>query len=162
VAAFVLTVGSLDPGQLSHPSPADPELARVQAFAAPLSIGLIVSTLLALRVSFGLAATAVDVPFSPRLSWAYSRGNAWTIIAALFLSFFLSALVTAMTMLIIYGVLLGMFGAEQGAAIVSWTVGILVSYAGAGLITTVQAVIFRKLLDWREGKPLPPLAPTGS
>jgi hypothetical protein len=109
-----------------------------------------------LRVSFGLAATAVDVPFSPRLSWAYSRGNSWTIIAALFLSFFLSALVTAMSMLIVYGLLLGLFSAPQGAAIAAWTVAILVSYAGAGLVATVQAVIFRKLLDWREGKPLPP------
>ena len=44
-----------------------------------------VSMLLALRVSYGLAATAVDVPFSPRLSWAYGRGNGWTIIGALFL-----------------------------------------------------------------------------
>jgi hypothetical protein len=157
VAAFVLTVGPLDPERLSHPSPMDPELARAQAFAAPLSSGLVVSTLLALRVSFGLAATAVDVPFSPRLSWAYSRGNAWTIIAALFLSFFLSALVTAMSMLIVYGVLLGMFGAQEGAAIVTWTVAILISYGGAGLVATVQAVIFRKLLDWREGKPLPPI-----
>jgi hypothetical protein len=159
VAAFVLTMGSLDPEQLSHPSPTDPELARAQAFAAPLSAGLVVSTLLALRVSFGLAATAVDVPFSPRLSWAYSRGNAWTIIAALFLSFFLSALITAMSMLIVYGLLLGLFEAQQGAAIGAWTVAILVSYAGAGLVATVQAVILRKLLDWREGKPLPPLGP---
>ncbi|MBV8188556.1 MAG: hypothetical protein JO339_15050 [Alphaproteobacteria bacterium] len=156
VAAFVLTVGSLDPGRLSHPSTMDPELARAQAFAAPLSIGLIVSTLLALRVSYGLAATAVDVPFSPRLSWAYSRGNAWTIIAALFLTFFLSALVTAVSMLILYGLLRGLFGVQEGAAIVSWTVGILVSYAGAGVIATVQAVVFRKLLAWHEGKPLPP------
>ena len=41
--------------------------------------------LLALRVSFGLAATAVDLPLSPRRSWAYGRGNGWTIIGALFL-----------------------------------------------------------------------------
>lgn len=162
VAAFVLTVGSLDPEQLSRPAPIDPEVARAQAFAAPLSAGLVVSTLLALRVSFGLAATAVDVPFSPRLSWAYSRGNAWTIIAALFLSFFVGALVTAMSMLIVYGVLLGLLGAQQGAAIVSWTVAILVSYAGAGTVATVQAVIFRKLTEWHEGKPLPPIGPASA
>ena len=157
MAGFVLMVGSLDPVRLSQPSPVDPELARAQAFAAPLSAGLVISTLLALRVSFGLAATAVDIPFSPRLSWAYSRGNAWAIIAALFLSFFLTALVTAMSMLIVYGVLLGLFDAPQGAAIVAWTVAILVSYAGAGLVATVQAGIFRKLLDWRPGKPVLPV-----
>src|SRR5262249_57499742 len=116
IGAFFFTVGSLEPGSLNPSGPVDPDAMRRQAMAAPLAVGLVVSTLLALRVSFGLAATAVDVPFSPRLSWAYSRGNAWPIIAALFLSFFLSALVTAMVMLIVYGLLLGLFGAQHGAA----------------------------------------------
>ena len=53
------------------------------------------SALLALRVSYGLAATAVDVPFSPRLSWAYGRGNGWTIIGMLFLIFFAGAVATS-------------------------------------------------------------------
>jgi hypothetical protein len=157
VAAFVLTVGTLDPATLDS---LDPESARRQAMAAPLGAGLFVSTLLALRVSYGLAATAVDVPFSPRLSWAYSRGNSWTIIGALFLGFFLSALVTAMTMLIVFGVMRGMLGAEGGAAVVAWTIAILVSYGGAGIVATVQAVIFRRLLGWREGSPLPALSPS--
>ena len=85
IAAFIFTVGSLDPSQLGVDTPLDPDLARRQTLAAPLGVGFTVSMLLALRVSFGLAATAVDVPFSPRLSWTYSRGNAWTIIGALFL-----------------------------------------------------------------------------
>jgi hypothetical protein len=158
LAAFILLLGSIDPAQLTGHSPADPELARAQAYSAPLSLALIVSTLLALRVSFGLAATAVDVPFTPRLAWAVSRGNAWTIIAALFLSFFLSALLTAMATLVVYGVLAGMFDAPQGAAVVSWTVYSLVSYAGAGLVATLQAVIFRKLTGWQPGAGLPAIA----
>ncbi|MFO1081933.1 MAG: hypothetical protein U1E23_15045 [Reyranellaceae bacterium] len=156
VAAFVLTVGSLDPSRLGQAAPLDPELARAQTLAAPLSLGLIVSTLLALRVSFGLAATAVDLPFSPRLSWAYSRGNAVTIVAALFLSYFLGTLATALTMLVVYGVLRSVLGSGDGVAVVSWAAAILVSYGGAGLVATVQAVIFRRLLGWREGRPLPP------
>ena len=68
IAAFVLTVGTMDYGALTTPgAPIDPDLARRQALAAPLGAGFMVSVLLALRVSYGLAATAVDVPFSPRL-----------------------------------------------------------------------------------------------
>ena len=52
----------------------------------------------------------------------------------------------------------GVLGAQEAAAVVTWTVAILVSYAGAGLAATVQAVIFRRLLDWREGAPLPALS----
>ena len=39
-----------------------PTLMRREAMAAPLGTGFIVSALLALRVSFGLAATTVDLP----------------------------------------------------------------------------------------------------
>ena len=49
----------------------------------------------------------------------------------------------------------GLLGAQEAAAVVTWTVAILVSYAGAGLAATAQAVIFRRLLDWREGSPCP-------
>ena len=160
VSALMLTVGSLDPGTIGVGAPLDPELARMQTMAAPLITGFIVSMLLALRVSFGLAATAVDVPFSPRLSWAYSRGNAWTIIGALFLTFFVGAIATLVTTLVAFGLMRVVLGAQEAAAVVSWTVAILVSYAGAGLAATVQAVIFRRLLDWREGSTLPALSPS--
>ena len=160
VSALMLTVGSLDPGTIGVGAPLDPELARLQTMAAPLITGFIVSMLLALRVSYGLAATAVDVPFSPRLSWAHSRGNAWTIIGALFLTFFVSAMATLVTTLVAFGLMRVVLGAQEAAAVVSWTVAILVSYAGAGLAATVQAVIFRRLLDWREGSTLPALSPS--
>jgi hypothetical protein len=158
IGALVLTVGSLDPAALTPGAPLDPEATRQQAMAPPLAAGFIVSLLLALRVSYGLAATAVDVPFSPRLSWVHSRGNAWTVIAALFLTGFTGALVTAMATLVMLGLMSGVLGAREAAAVVTWTVGILVSYAAAGIAATVQAVIFRRLLGWREGSTLPALA----
>ena len=135
--------------------PADPELAQRQAFAAPLGAGFTVSVLLALRVSYGLAATAVDVPFSPRLSWGYSRGNGWTIVGVLFLMFVVSAIVTTLATLIVLGLMRGALGAGEAAAVVTWTVAILVSYAGAAVVATAQAIIFRTLLGWREGSTLP-------
>lgn len=158
VGAFVVTVGSIDPAVLAPGAPIDPEFARREAMAAPLGLGFTVSMLLALRVSYGLAATAVDVPFSPRLSWSYSRGNALTVIGTLFLTFLAGALVTAMATLIVLGFMRGVLGAREAAAVVTWTAAILVSYGAAGVAATVQAVIFRKLLAWREGAPLPALS----
>jgi hypothetical protein len=155
IAAFVLTVGTMDYGMLTPGAPIDPDLARRQALAAPLGAGFMVSVLLALRVSWGLAATAVDVPFSPRLSWTYGRGNGGTIIGVLFVTFFVNAIATTVATFFTLGVIRGVLGADEAAVVVTWTVALLVSYAGAAVVATVQAVIFRTLLAWREGSPLP-------
>ena len=155
IAAFTLTVGTIDPAALGG-GPIDPELARREALAAPLGTGFIVSALLALRVSFGLAASAVDVPFTPRHSWAYSRGSAWTIIGALFVIFFVSAVATAIGALVPFAVLRGLLGTDIAAAVVTWTLAILISYAGTAIAATAQAIIFRRLTTWRDGVPLAP------
>ena len=160
VSALMFTMGSLDPGTIGVGAPLDPELVRRQATAAPLIVGFIVSMLLALRVCYGLAATAVDVPFSPRLAWAYGRGNSWTIIGTLFLTFLGGAIVTAMATLLVLALARGVLGGREAAAVITFTAGILVSYGAAGLAATVQAVIFRRLLDWREGSTLPALSPS--
>jgi hypothetical protein len=54
----------------------------------------------------------------------------------------------------------GVLRADEAAAVVSWTVAILVAYGVMALTATVQAIIFRRLLAWREGAGLP--APTES
>ena len=159
ISAFTLTMGTIDPGMMSNPS-ADPELVRREAMAAPLGVGFIVSALLALRVSFGLAATAVDVPFSPRLSWAHSRGNGWIIVGLLFVIFFASAMATMMAFLVPLSLMRGVLGADTAAVVVAWTAAILFSYAGTGVIATTLVVIFRKLTSWRDGTPLGPLQQT--
>jgi hypothetical protein len=158
IGVFMITVWPMDPTVLGAGRPVDPEVARQYALAGPLAFGFIVSLLLALRVSYGLAATAVDVPFSPRLSWAHSRGNAWTIIGALFVVYFGGAFVTAVAALLTHGVMRGMLGAREAAAVVSWTAAILVSYGTVAITVTVQAAIFRRLMGWREGAPLPALS----
>jgi hypothetical protein len=158
MAVFMFTVGPMDPRALQAGAAIDPDMARRYALAGPLAFGFIVSMLLALRVSFGLAATAVDVAFSPRLSWAHSRGNAWPIIGALFVVYFGGAFVTAVIALLTHAVMRGVLQAEEAAAVVSFTVAILVSYGVIALSATVQAVIFRRLLAWREGVGLPSLS----
>lgn len=158
MAAFMITVGSMDPRELQAGAATDPEVARRYALAGPLAFGFIVSMLLALRVSYGLAATAVDVPFSPRLSWAYSRDNAWPIIGALFVVYFGGAFVTLVAAQLTSGILRIVLGADEAAAVAGWAVAILVSYGAAAIAGTVQAVIFRRLLAWREGASLPALS----
>jgi hypothetical protein len=152
IVAFTLTLGTIDPTILGR-AQADPELMRREAMAAPLGAGFVASAVLALRVSFGLAASAVDLPWSPRRSWAYGRGHSWPIIASLFLILLISAIATSVAVVVPHA-LLRSLGAETAATIVAWAVAILVSYGGAALVATAQAVIFRRLTQWREGVPL--------
>ena len=152
IVAFTLTVGTIDPAGLGTAQD-DPELMRREAMAAPLGIGFIVSALLALRVSFGLAATSVDLDWSPRRSWAYGRGNGWMIIGSLFMILFASAIATSIAVVVPLSLLRNL-GAGTAAAVVTWTIAILVSYGGAALMATAQAVIFRRLTGWREGVPI--------
>ena len=154
IAAFRLTVGPLDPLTFAVTS-SDPDVMRRQALAAPLGAGFIASALLALRVSYGLAASAVDLPFSPRLSWAYGKGNGWTVLGSLFVMLFANAVITTVVLKLTMAVLHGIFGPGFGVAVVIWTVALLVSYGGAAMVATTQAIIFRRLLQWREGAVLP-------
>jgi hypothetical protein len=152
IVAFTLTLGTIDPTTLGT-AQADPETMRREAMAAPLGTGFIASAVLALRVSFGLAATAVDVPWSPRRSWSCGRGNAWPIIASLFLVLLVGAIATSIAVVLPLALMRNL-GADTAAAIVTWTVATLVSYGGAALTATAQAVIFRRLTQWREGMTL--------
>ena len=156
LAAFVLTLGTVDPELLAAGAAADPEIARKQALAAPIGLGFTISIILALRVSFGLAATAIDEPFTPRQSWACSRGNAWTIIGVLFLVFFSGAMATTVATLVVLGLTRGILGAGESAAVITWTAALLVSYGGTAVAATAQALIFRELVGWRPGAQLTP------
>lgn len=150
IAAFTLALGEIDPSQLGT-VPTDPAAAQRQALAAPIGIGFMVSAVMALRVSFGLAATALDIPFTPRQSWAFSRGNGWKIVGVLFVILLAGGIATLMSALTALSLVRGSLGASSAAAIVAWTVAILVSYAGAAIGATAQAIIFRRLTGWREG-----------
>lgn len=156
LAAFTLTAGPINPAELGQ-VPLDPAIAHREAMAAPLGTGFFISALLALRVSFGLAGPAIDMPFTPRQAWAASRGNAWPIIGVLFVIFFASGIATIMAALVPLSLVRGMLDGTAGAAVIAWTAATLVSYGGAALIGTAQAVIFRRLTGWRNGlAPAPP------
>jgi len=152
LAAMFLVVGPIDPMTIGRGA-ADSETARREAMATPLGAGFIASFVLALRVSFGLAASAVDLPWSPRRSWAYGRGNSWPIIGSLFLVLICGSIANAMAIIVPFW-LTRQLGADGAVMIVTWTVATLVSYGGTALLTTAVAVIFRRLTRWREGVPL--------
>jgi hypothetical protein len=124
----------------------------------PLGLGFFISALLALRVSFGLAATAIDVPFTPRVSWSFSRGNTWTIIGVLFIIFFFGGIATIIAAWVPLLIVRNLTGTDMAAAIVAWTAATLVSYGGAALAATAQAVVFRRLTGWRPGAVVTPPA----
>jgi len=152
LAAMLLVIGPIDSMMLGRDA-ADPEATRREAMATPLGAGFIASFLLALRVAFGLAASAVDLPWSPRRSWAYGRGNSWPIISSLFLILLAGSVANAIAIVVPLS-LTHRLGADGSAMIVTWTVATLVSYGGTALLTTALAVIFRRLTKWREGVPL--------
>ena len=62
-----------------------------------------------------------------------------------------------MAALLTHGIMRGVL-ADEAAAVVSWTVAILVAYGVTAITATVQAVIFRRLFAWREGAGLPAVA----
>ena len=74
---------------------------------------------------------------------------------ALFVVYFGGAFVTAVAALLTHGIMRGVLRADEAAAVVSWTVAILVAYGVTAITATVQAVIFRRLFAWREGVGLP-------
>jgi len=155
LCAFILTMGEVDPAAFTAGVPPDPETAAKQTLLAPLASAFIVSALIALRVSFGLAATSVDEQGSPVQSWALSRGNGWVIVGSLFLISFAGTMVTAASVLLLLGFMRGVLGADFASYVVTWTFALLVSYAGNGVLATAQAIIFRSLTGWREGVSLP-------
>ena len=155
LCAFILTMGEIDPAAFTAGVPPDPETAAKQTLLAPLASAFIVSALIALRVSFGLAATSVDEPGSPVQSWTLSRGNGWVIVGSLFLISFAGTMVTAASVLLLLGFMRGVLGADFASYVVTWTFALLVSYAGNGVLATAQAIIFRRLTGWREGASLP-------
>ena len=157
MAVFMMTVGPMDPRALRAGAAIDPDNARRYALAGPLAFGFIVSLLLALRVSWGLAATAVDVPFSPRCPGP-QPGQRLAHHRRPVRRLFRRRLRHRRDRAADPRRDARLLQAEEAAAIVSWTVAILVSYGVVALTATVQAVIFRRLLAWREGAGLPALS----
>jgi hypothetical protein len=133
----------------------DLELAR---FAMPAAL---VGALMALRLSFGLAASSVGVPWTPRLAWVYGRGATASILGGLFLVWLAGVLALLVVWFIAATSLLRIVGSPMGfgATLFLSTLGFLVQYAAAAAMGTAQALLFRELTGFRPGAGINPPPP---
>jgi hypothetical protein len=116
------------------------------------------SALVGMRLSFGLAAPAVDEPWRTSLAWRYSKGNAMVSLGAMFVVTAIGAIGGVILMglaTLIVRSLVGP-GADLGATVVLSLIGATLEYFRLALVATTQAVIFRQLTGWRPGTALRP------
>lgn len=117
-----------------------------------------VGALLGMRLSFGLAAPAVDEAWRTSLAWRYSKGNAMVSLGAVFVV----SMIGMLGELILAGLAMAIVhtiagpGGGIGAALVLSLVLATLSYFKLALVAATQAVIFRQLTGWRPGTTLRP------
>lgn len=117
-----------------------------------------VGALIGMRLSFGLAAPAVDERWRASLGWRYSKGNAMVSLGTVFVVTvvgMIGELILASLAMAIVRSLIGP-GSGFGAALFLSLILATISYFKLALVTTTQAVIFRQLTGWRPGAALRP------
>jgi hypothetical protein len=117
-----------------------------------------VGALVGMRLSFGLAAPAVDAAWRTSMAWRYSKGNAMVSLGTVFVVTvigMIGELILAGLAMAIVRSLLGP-GAGLGAALILGLILATISYFKLALVATTQAVIFRELTGWRPGAALRP------
>jgi hypothetical protein len=147
------------PDDMMQLSPSDvralPPEVRALGILVPFAF---IGALVGMRLSFGLAAPAVDAPWRASLSWRYSKGNAVVSLGTVFV-------VTVIGMigeLILAGLAMAIVrsitgpGPGLGATLVLSLILATVSYFKLALVAATQAVIFRQLTGWRPGAALRP------
>ncbi|MBX3502482.1 MAG: hypothetical protein KF889_23810 [Alphaproteobacteria bacterium] len=131
--------------------------AEVRALGILVPIAL-VGALIGMRLSFGLAAPAVDMTWRASMAWQYSKGNAMVSLGTVFVvtvigmigQLFLLGIATALMRSLVGP------GAGLGAALVLGLIVATLDYFKLALVAATQAVIFRQLTGWRPGAALQP------
>ncbi len=117
-----------------------------------------VGALIGMRLSFGLAAPAVDETWRASMAWRYSKGNAMVALGTVFVVTvigMIGELILAGLAMAIVRTIVGP-GAGLGAALILGLILATISYVKLGLVAAAQAVIFRHLTGWRPGEALRP------
>jgi hypothetical protein len=124
--------------------------------AMPVGLGFTITAIIALRLSFGLAAPSVDVAWTPNLAWRYGKGNGPTILFSLLLTMVIGLIVKAIATAILLALAVGLFGGPLtvGPWLVLTLLAETVAYVSIAPMVTVQALIFRTLTGWAPGGPL--------
>lgn len=115
-----------------------------------------VGALIGMRLSFGLAAPAVDERWRASLAWRYSKGNAMVALGTVFVVTVIGMIGGLILMSIVTGIVRSMIGPSGGigALLVLNLVLATVEYFKLALVATTQAIIFRQLTGWRPGSAL--------
>lgn len=130
-----------------------PEVRALGILVPPAFIAAIIG----MRLSFGLAAPAVDAPWRTSMAWRYSKGNALVSLGAVFVITMIGMIGELILVGLAASILLSIFGqAGFGSALVLWLILATISYFKLALVTATQAVIFRQLTGWRAGAALRP------
>ena len=130
-----------------------PEVRALGVLVLPTLIAAIIG----MRLSFGLAAPAVDTPWRASLAWRYSKGNALVALGTVFIVTVIGMIGELMLVGLVASILLSIFGQSGlGSSLVLSLILATISYFKLALVAATQAVIFRQLTGWRPGQALRP------
>lgn len=116
----------------------------------------VVAAVIALRVSFGLSARALGVPWSIAASWRYGAGSGFAIVGATAAVGVVGSIAALLVLVLFGGLLRTISDGGVGFQAAMATVFSLATYAAAAALATAQAVVFRELVRFRPGAPLAP------
>lgn len=130
-----------------------PEVRALGILVPPTFIAAIIG----MRLSFGLAAPAVDAPWRTSLAWRYSKGNALVSLGTVFVVTMIGMIGELILVGLVMSILLSIVGQTGfGSALLLSLILATISYFKLALIAATQAVIFRQLTGWRPGAALRP------
>ena len=117
-----------------------------------------VGILIGMRLSFGLAAPAVDEAWRTSLAWRYSKGNAMVSLGVVFVVTMIGMIGGVILVGLATAIVRSLVGPEAGlgTALVLSLIVATVEYFRLALVAAAQAVIFRQLTGWRPGTAMRP------
>jgi len=133
---------------------------ELSAQARAVGVGALVMVVFALRLAFGLSATAVDLRWDPAQSWRYGRGRGLAIIAIMLVPILLGAALSLAALLASTALLEPFVDESAGQSparlLVILLVSGIVAYAQTAVIGVALAEIFRAVTGFRPGTALQP------
>lgn len=157
IAAIPILLEAMFLAVAPWPLPKDAEsMPPGMGAAAIVGLGATVTLLIAVRLSPGLVAPALDLAWTPRLSWRYGAGNGWAILGALLLTLLGLGIGKAMVGGVVERLATGLFDAplSLGPLLVVELVQETVAYLTWAPVLALQAFMFRDLTGYKPGHPL--------
>lgn len=157
IAAIPIALEAMFLAIAPWPLPRDAEsMPPGMGAAAALGLGATVTLMIAVRLSFGLVAPALDLAWAPRLAWRYGAGNGWAILGALILTLLGLGMGKTLVNGVVERLATAVFDAplSLGPLLVVELVQETVAYLTWAPALALQAFIFRDLTGFKPGHPL--------